>query len=198
MSDLPVVADPRPLGAETLQRMEKLVAAAIRRARRAGSPILVSACARTPEVTDPAAPVAASRTAAEPWFCFEQPDRDGAARGRTGLCAGARGRGRPERFAEVAARWRALVAGAVVDDPGGRRARAWWPSVDSRSPPRRRLAALGGLFAGVVDRARALAGPRAGETWLTVNTEVAPDDTAGRRAGALPRRLAELRRRRCR
>ena len=66
---------------------------------------------------DPSAVVCASRRTGEPWFCFEQPDRGGAALaglGQVALLGGLRSR----RFSTVADRWRSLSARAVADSPG--------------------------------------------------------------------------------
>jgi len=55
---------------------------AVRRARSAGE-ALAAVTVAAPGV-DPTALVVASRRAGEPWFSFEQPDRDGAARAARG------------------------------------------------------------------------------------------------------------------
>ena len=70
--------------------------------------------------TDPSAVVAASRRGDEPWFCFEQPDRDRAAVAALGAAAVIEHSG-PERFRQTARRWRALSSHAA---PGKLR-RAW-------------------------------------------------------------------------
>ena len=54
---------------------------------------------------DPSAVVLASRRAGEDYFCFEQPDRDGAAVAALGTVARLTAGG-PRRFADVAAAWR--------------------------------------------------------------------------------------------
>ena len=67
---------------------------------------------------DPSAVVAASRRDGEPWFLFEQPDRDGAALATLGSVREIRSSG-PHRFADVAAAWRRLAGGAEADVPDG-------------------------------------------------------------------------------
>ncbi len=59
----------------------------------------------------------ASRRRGEPWFTFEQPDRGGAALAGLGQVACLEDRG-PDRFSNVADRWRSLSARAVADSPG--------------------------------------------------------------------------------
>jgi salicylate biosynthesis isochorismate synthase/menaquinone-specific isochorismate synthase len=68
--------------------------------------------------SDPSAIVFASRRAGEPWFCFEQPDRDGAALATLGSVRSIRASG-PDRFAAAAAAWRSLAGGAEADAPDG-------------------------------------------------------------------------------
>jgi salicylate biosynthesis isochorismate synthase/menaquinone-specific isochorismate synthase len=70
-----------------------------------------------PGEVDPAAVVCASRREGEPWFVFEQPDRDASALAGLGHVVTLEDAG-PERFATVADRWRSLAARAVTDSPG--------------------------------------------------------------------------------
>ena len=74
--------------------LEQRLDAGLKRARAdRDSPALVSVTGRQPaRDADPTAIVAASRRAGEPWFCLEQPDRDGSALAALGLRAVARGR----------------------------------------------------------------------------------------------------------
>ena len=62
--------------------------------------------------------VAASRRPDEPWFCFEQPDRDGTAVAALGCVLALEADG-ADRFAQVAARWRAVARDALADDADG-------------------------------------------------------------------------------
>jgi isochorismate synthase len=92
---------------------------ALRRARRQGR-ALAALTVTLDGATDPTAVVAASRRSDEPWFCFEQPDRDRTALSALGVVAALEARG-PRRFAEVAAGWRALAAAASCDPADGPR-----------------------------------------------------------------------------
>ena len=92
--------------AELLARCERAVRARAARARARCWPRSPSAVG--PDV-DPSAVAFASRRAGEPWFCFEQPDRDGAALAALG-CARAIRTGGARRFADAAATWRELAA----------------------------------------------------------------------------------------
>src|SRR5947209_9684112 len=68
------------LDARASQRLERRLERALRVARAAGAARLVSvtsAVAQRP--LDPSAVAAASRRPGEPWFCLEQPERDGSA-----------------------------------------------------------------------------------------------------------------------
>ena len=106
---------------------------------------------------DPSAVVFASRRAGEPWFCFEQPDRDGAALAALGCVRAIRGARPAAASRDAAAAWRELAGGAEAGRarrPAGRRARG---RRRLRVRPRgRRGAALGGL------RGRRSRGPRGG------------------------------------
>jgi salicylate biosynthesis isochorismate synthase/menaquinone-specific isochorismate synthase len=173
--------------------LELRVHKALSRARARGEPVLASACARLPGAADPTAVVSSSRRDGEAWFCCEQPDRDGAAIAALG-CALAIEASGPERFSTVAARWREAVATAVVGRGAG--------------PPGSGLAAYGG-FAFAAEGAgsptwrgfapASLIVPElslcrhAGETWLTVNAEVGPDDVEDDVTGRIAERLGSLR-----
>src|SRR6185312_3070963 len=109
---------------------------AVRRARSAGE-ALAALTVATPSpptdpraTVDPSALVVASRRAGEPWFCFEQPDRDGAALAALG-CVRTIDASGPERFRDIAQQWRALAAAAIADPPDG--------------PPGSGLVAVGGF-----------------------------------------------------
>jgi salicylate biosynthesis isochorismate synthase/menaquinone-specific isochorismate synthase len=121
--------------------------------------------------------VIASRAAGEDWFCFEQPERQGWALGALG-CARRFEAAGDDRFSLIARRWRATASAAFADPADG--------------PSGAGLVALGG-FAFAPDGGSAaqwdgfasasLILPevslcrQSGETWLTLNLEVAPDDT---------------------
>jgi salicylate biosynthesis isochorismate synthase/menaquinone-specific isochorismate synthase len=94
------------------ERLAATLTRAVQRARRSGSQALVSFSLPLPPDTDPSAAVCASRRPEEPWFCFEQPDRAQAALAGLGAAARLEASG-PERFSELARRWRELAAGAT-------------------------------------------------------------------------------------
>jgi isochorismate synthase len=162
--------------------------AALQRARALGTPVIASVSEAIDSAVDPTAVVAASRRADEPWFCLEQPDRQGSAIAALGAVRTLEARG-AHRFEDLARRWRSLVATAVADEPG--------------TPPGSGLIAVGGfafaddgcgspvwdgyapasLVVPEVSIAR-----RDSVVTRTVNFEVAPDDTPG----ALIGRLREL------
>jgi isochorismate synthase len=180
--------------AELLVRCER----ALRRARRDGAGVLAGLTLRVGPDVDPSAVVFGSRTAGEDWFCFEQPDRDGAALATLGCVTrlDARdGDGDGRRFAGVADAWRRLAALAVADTPDG--------------PPGAGLVAVGGFpFAATGAAAPHWAGFGAGgltvpevalarrgrDVRLTVAVLAAPDDVAEELVARVERRLAGLRR----
>ena len=96
---------------------------AVRRARRAGAPVLAAHTVRVGPDVDPAGTVVASRRPGERWFCFEQPSRDASAVAALGSAAELREDGTGgDRFGAVAARWRELAGaavGATTDGPPG-------------------------------------------------------------------------------
>jgi menaquinone-specific isochorismate synthase len=181
------------LGAEATRRLEDQVQVALRRARSSGKPILVSVRGRAVGDVDPTAAVVASRRPGEPWFCFEQRDRDNAALGALGGLRRFEASG-AERFAQVASRWRGLCAAAMGDLAGG--------------PPGSGLVAVGGFaFSPEGGAGEAWSGfspaslvvpelslsRRGGETVLTLNVDVAPDDTVADALRRAMTRLSELR-----
>jgi salicylate biosynthesis isochorismate synthase/menaquinone-specific isochorismate synthase len=184
------------LDARALRRLERRTHDGLRRARASGRPTLVSVSAALSAGHDPTAVICASRQGQEPWFCFEQPDRDGAALSAIGVVRALEADG-PDRFQRLAASWRALAADALADDPAG--------------PAGSGLVALGGVAfaagggqspwwrgfapASFVVPEVSLA-RRSGQTWLTLNLEVAPDDTAEDALARASQRVEGLRGRR--
>jgi salicylate biosynthesis isochorismate synthase len=198
------------LGEKDRETLAARLELALGRARRGGESTLATSTIALPEETDPSAVVCASRRAGEPWFAFEQPDRDRAALGTLGeaVSLSATGAG---RFARVADRWRALAATAVGDDraeidrrggggpvavggfafaPDGGGSPAWAgfdpasmvvPEVAIRRAARVRR-----------DRASRSEGC---EVHMTLAALLAPDDTVGEKLARLEGRLAELRER---
>jgi salicylate biosynthesis isochorismate synthase/menaquinone-specific isochorismate synthase len=181
------------LDAAARRRLEQRLGSALRRARSSGTPALASVTARSDPTVDPTAVIAGSRRPGEPWFCLEQPDRDGSAIAALGSVRTLQADG-SDRFARVAAGWRALIHHAVADDPGG--------------PPGSGLVALGGFaFAHEGGGSPAWEGyapaslvvpevsfaRKGGDTTLTVNVDVAPDDTVDGLTGRVQQRLDDLR-----
>src|SRR6185312_12702066 len=172
---------------------------AVRRARSAGE-ALAALTVATPSpptdpraTVDPSALVVASRRAGEPWFCFEQPDRDGAALAALG-CVRTIDASGPERFRDIAQQWRALAAAAIADPPDG--------------PPGSGLVAVGGFafaphgagapqwegFAPASLHVPEVAVARRGDdVRLTVAALATPDDTPDDLLARIEARLAELR-----
>src|SRR5271167_1100741 len=118
------------LDREAALRLRRRFDDGLRRSRATGSPTLVSVTTIVDGGLDPSAIVAASRRPAEPWFCLEQPDREGSALAAVGSVRTLEASGR-DRFAQVSRRWRALSAAALAD-----------PADD---PPGSGLVALGGF-----------------------------------------------------
>ena len=175
------------------RRLGGRLTVALRKARSFGAPVIASATAPLEGPADPAAVAVVSRRPGEHWFCLEQPDREGTALAAVGQVRVLEARGE-ERFVQVARRWRALAASAVFD----------W----SEGPPGSGLVAVGG-FAFARDGGgstgwdgfapASLVVPevclsrRSGRTVLTINAEVAPDDTLDDAMTRVQRRLSELR-----
>ena len=165
---------------------------AVRRARRSGREVLAAVTVPLPGA-DPSAVAFASRREGEPWFCFEQPDRGGAALAALGCVRRLEGRG-PGRFGRAAAAWRGLAGTAEADPPDG--------------PAGAGIVAVGGFaFADDGGEAPHWAGfeaadlivpevalaRRGDDVRLTLAVLAAPDDVPEELAGRLERRAAELR-----
>ncbi len=154
--------------------------------------MLASVTAGVDPAVDPTAVAEASRRPGEHWFCFEQPDRDGYAVAAMGCVRALEARG-ADRFDSVARRWSSAASDALADALDG--------------PPGSGLVAVGGFaFAGdggastrwegfapasmiVPEVSLARRGPRVS---LTVNVEVAPDDTLEDLRRRVGERLSEL------
>jgi salicylate biosynthesis isochorismate synthase/menaquinone-specific isochorismate synthase len=168
--------------------------AAVRRARTQGEALAAVTVALPAGASlDPSALVVGSRRAGEPWFCFEQPDRDGSALAALGCVRAIEHEG-PQRFEATAREWRALAASALADPPDG--------------PAGAGLVAVGGFaFAPHGGGAPQWAGfapaslhvpevalaRRGGDVRLTVAALATPDDTAEDLLARIDTRLAELR-----
>src|SRR4051812_44723154 len=107
------------LSAAEQDRLRRRVTEAIRRARRAGEALAAITVPAASDV-DPSAVVHAARRAGDPWFCFEQPDRDRAAVAALGVAVAIEADG-ADRFRAVAKRWRTLASRAACDPPDGPR-----------------------------------------------------------------------------
>ncbi|HEY7830072.1 MAG TPA: isochorismate synthase [Solirubrobacteraceae bacterium] len=108
---------PFVLADEDRERLSARLELAVQRARRSGTPTLATLTLPLPADIDPSAVACASRRASEPWFVFEQPERKQVALAALGDVTEISASG-PERFAEVADRWRVLAAAAVSDPHG--------------------------------------------------------------------------------
>ncbi len=179
----------------TLTRLRRRLDAALRRSRARGRPILASVTGAPIPGADPTAVVAASRRPGEPWFCLEQPDRDGWALATLG-CVRALEADGPGRFDHTARAWRELTADALADSldgPAGSGLVAvggFAFADDGGDSPRWEGFAPGSLSVPEIALAR-----RGGRTWVTAAVEVSPDDSARRTSSpAWRRRLGELRR----
>jgi isochorismate synthase len=170
--------------------------AAVRRARGGAGEALAAVSVSAPGV-DPVAAVVASRRAGEPWFCFEQPDRDGAALAGLGCVRAIEAVGQG-RFQAVAREWRALAAAALADPPEGL----------PPGPAGAGLVAVGGFafapqgsdlpqwegFPSASLHVPELALARRGDdVRLTLAALATPDDTTEGLLHRIERRLAELR-----
>jgi salicylate biosynthesis isochorismate synthase/menaquinone-specific isochorismate synthase len=181
------------LGPDAPARLARHLRAAGRRARSRGVSVLVSVSTPTAAHTDPVASVMASRSAAEPWFALEQPDRDGLAIAGLGCVEAIEAAG-ASRFDAVAERWRELRADAEIDTlngpPGSGLATfggfAFAPG--GGASPEWRGYAPGSMIVPEVSLAR-----QAGATWLTVNAQVDPDDTPEDVTARIAARLQSLR-----
>jgi salicylate biosynthesis isochorismate synthase/menaquinone-specific isochorismate synthase len=184
---------PAWLSSGDVERLEQRLERGLAQARRRGVTVLVSVSAECGEAVDPLALLAGSRSGDEPWFCFEQPDRDGAALAALG-CVHELSVGGADRFEMVSRGWRELTATALSDPPG--------------EAPGAGLAAFGGFAFAPAGGAAAdwrgfspasLQVPEVsvarhrGRTWLTLNAAVdGATDLAAERE-RIARRLAALR-----
>ena len=181
------------LDPEAVRRLDRRLEDALRRARATGVAVLASVTAWVDGDVDPTAAVVASRRPGEPWFCLEQPDRDGSALAATGCARVLEARG-ADRFGAVGRAWSDATAAALADDFDG--------------PPGSGLVAVGGFAfapegggsarwegfapASIVVPEVSLA-RRRGRVSLTATVEVAPDDTPEDLRARVETRLGELR-----
>ena len=187
--------DPFALDDEARAELRARCERAVRRARRGGGEVLVGLTVAVDPAVDPSAVVFASRRAGEDWFCFEQPDRGGAALAALGAVRRFEASG-PGRFGDVAAAWRELAGSAVAGTPAGP-AGAGLVAVggfafapDGGAAPHWAGYGSGELVVPEVALAR-----RDGEVRLTLAALAAPDDVPEELADRIAARAAELRER---
>ncbi|MGH2893175.1 MAG: isochorismate synthase [Solirubrobacteraceae bacterium] len=178
----------------TAERLERRVARGLGQVRGGGGPRLVSVSARVARPgVDPVATITASRQALEPWFALEQPDREGLAIAGLG-CVQAIEAGGAGRFEAVSESWRELRAQAdcdSLDGPAGSGLAAFGGfafAPEGGASPDWRGFAPASMLVPEMSLAR-----QSGATWLTVNAELAPDDTREDVMGRVSRRLSSLR-----
>jgi salicylate biosynthesis isochorismate synthase len=185
--------EPEWLDSAGQARLERRVEIALRRSRAAGVSVLASVTAPLPGAVDPSAIVSGSRASEEPWFCLEQPQRQGFALAALGAVWKLEARG-SARFAVLDRRWRGVAGAAVAEEHGG--------------PAGSGVVAVGG-FAFAPDGGSSsvwtgfapasLAVPevsiyrRGDDARLTVNVGVQPDDTTGDALARAHRSLMRLR-----
>jgi salicylate biosynthesis isochorismate synthase/menaquinone-specific isochorismate synthase len=185
---------PFALSSADRSRLAEHLERAVRRARRSRrGEALAAVTVALDAGADPTAIAVASRRAGEPWFCLEQPDRDGTALAALGSVAALESHG-PKRFADVAGRWRALVADAVCDPPDGPRGSGpvavggFAFEAEGGTRPHWRPFAPASLHVPEVALAR-----RGDDVRLTLTALARPDDTPEELLAGLLERVGELR-----
>ena len=173
------------------RRLRKRFEQAVKRARRAGG-VLAAVTVPVAHDIDPAAVVFASRRAGEPWFCTEQPDRDRAAVAALGCVVALEAHG-PQRFEEVAARWRALASAALADCADGRGAGLIATGGFAFAPEGGDSPHWAGYAPASLQVPQIALARTGDEVSLTVSALVQADDTADGLLAAVERRLGELR-----
>jgi isochorismate synthase len=176
------------------KRLRKRLEQAVRRSRRAGGPGVLAALTVTVDRdVDPAAVALRCRRPREPWFCIEQPDRERSAIASLGCVAALEERG-PQRFEQVAARWRALAAEAVCDAADGRGAGLIASGGFAFAPDGGAAPHWSGFAPASLHVPEASLARRGGDVTLTLAALARPDDTADGLLARVERRLDELRR----
>jgi salicylate biosynthesis isochorismate synthase len=181
------------LPAQARRRLAAALQAAVTRARRSGRQALATVTFDLDPGVDPLAVACASRRAGERWFALEQPDRGGAAIGALGEAVALESAG-PKRFAELAERWRALLADAAGDADGPLALGGFSFAPDGGGAPQWEGFAPASLSVpelAVVRRPRG----RRPSVRLTLATQASADDLPAELLERLEGRLAELRRR---
>jgi isochorismate synthase len=184
----------RMLDASERARLHKRLEQAVRRARkRRSSGVLAALSVQVARDADPAAVALLCRRSGEPWFCFEQPDRERAAIGALGSAVALQARG-AGRFDEIAARWRALAREAICDPPDGPRGAGLIACGGFAFAPEGGASPPWSAFAPASMHVPEVALARRGEeVVLTVAALAQADDTAEGLLASIERRLGELR-----
>ncbi len=179
-------------------RLRGHLESAVRRARTGRSmSVLAAVTVVLDPRTDPTAVAVASRRPGEPWFVLEQPDRGRSALATLGCVRALESTG-PDRFADVAARWRALAADACCDghdDPGRPRGSGPVAVGGFAFAPQGGAAPHWSGFAPASLHVPEVALARRGDdVRMTLHALARPDDTADGLLARLEERCAELRR----
>lgn len=158
-----------------------------------GGRTLASATVRI-DAADPAAVVNASRLAADRWFCWEQPERDGFALAALGSAHEVVSRG-ADRFRDVGADCSVLVRNAVSDEPSGIPAGAGpvWTGGFAFSPDGGASPQWSSLPPALMVLPELSLVRGGGECWLTLNAVVDGEEGAAAAMDRLRGRLESLR-----
>jgi salicylate biosynthesis isochorismate synthase/menaquinone-specific isochorismate synthase len=187
-------AAPYALGERERALLRARLEQAVRRARRGRSHgVLAALTVPLPRDVDPSAVALMCRRPGEPWFCSEQPERDGMAIGALGCVVALESRGHT-RFDEVAARWRALAREAICDPPDGPRGAGLIACGGFAFAPDGGASPHWSAFAPASLHVPEVALARGGdEVLLTVAALACADDTADELLARVQRRIGELR-----
>lgn len=183
---------PFALPAHQRLRFEAQLARAARLARRHGD-CVAAVSWRLADGVDPSAVVLASRRAAEPWMCFEQPEYERSVVAALGAVVTLEDRGHL-RFERTAARWRELVERACLEPSegpigGGLIACGGFAfAPDGGGSPHWSAFAPASLVVPEVAIVR-----RGDEVWCTVAARVGADDPPDRCLTRVQERMAGLR-----
>ena len=175
------------------KKLRKRLEQAIRRARRGRREgVLAALTMAVAHDVDPCAVVFASRRPGGSWLCSEQPDRDRAAVAALG-CVVALEAGGEDRFAVIAARWRALAAEAFCDPADGAGAGLIAAGGFAFAPDGGGSLPWKGFAPASLRVPEVALARRGDELTLTVAALACPDDTADGLLARIDHRLAELR-----
>jgi salicylate biosynthesis isochorismate synthase/menaquinone-specific isochorismate synthase len=185
---------PIVLASADVVRLHGHLEKAIRRARKGRSEgVLAALTVPLARDVDPSAVALLCRRPGEPWFCSEQPERDGAAIAALGCVVALETRGRG-RFDELATRWRALAREAHCDPPDGPRGAGLIACGGFAFAPEGGASPHWSAFAPAsLHVPEAALARRGDEVALTVAALATPDDTADGLLARIERRVGELR-----